>query len=197
MAYIENLHAPDISDLGPSLVARTARAMISRGGTSMESSNAFRLITGFLITTDKAIREYCAGRATLLDYCSNSKGLDQLQDGLGRFETCILTAKRALRFLEKLSAHPDSPKLERTLRRLSGKFGETLIPIRNTIEHIDEEIGKETQLTPGMAHLLSIDRSGEYLDISEHKISLIDLAKILRHLHLVGRELLSNLPPKI
>ena len=194
MPYITECKAPDIADLGSTLFSRTITGLVFHGRKHPESDCASRLMTGYLIVVDKAVREYTAGRNALMTYAKSENKTSQLLEGLGRFETCIHSAKRAFRFLERMAATPESPAVDRTLRRLIRSRERTLTHIRDAIEHIDEDITAETGLVVGMAHLLAINHDGDYLEISSHRLALVDLAKVVRSLHQAGCELLAELP---
>lgn len=143
MPYITECKAPDISDLGATLLARSMIGLVSHGRVQPESPVASRLLTGYLLTTDKAVREFIAGRDTLIAYSRSSNETSLLVEGLGRYETCINATKRAFRFIEGMANHRESPDVDRTLRRLLQNWGRTLTPIRDAIEHIDGDIRAE------------------------------------------------------
>jgi hypothetical protein len=195
MTYITECKAPDISDLGESLLGRTITSLVFQGRKPPDSSIALRLLTGFLVVTDKAIREYSAGRATLIEYSGSQNTTRLFVEGLGRFETCIHSAKRGFRFLERMGSQSELPSVSRTLRKLMGNWEKSITPIRNAIEHIDDDIAAETALPIGTPHLLAMNHEGDCLEIARHNIKLDDLAKVLRALHRVARELLEALPP--
>lgn len=197
MPYISDLKAPDITDLGATLFSRTTVGLVFQGLALPESPSAARLLTAYFSVVDKAVREYSDGRITLIAYANSSNDSQLMGEGLGRFETCIQSAKRAFRLLEKLKSHPESPAIDRTLRRLIQSQEQILITIRNTIEHIDDEIMSETTLIPGMAHILTINHDGDYLEITSHRLTFVHLAVALRNLHKLGCELLETLSASV
>ena len=194
MPYFTQLDAPDLMRLGAPLAARLMTALLFHGRESPTDESVSRLLTGYVMVTDKAIREYQAGREVLLAYSSSNNQTLLMFDGVGRMETSINSAKRALRFLGRLSTSKSSLLIDRTLRRLSQNAEKTLTPIRDAIEHIDSDIMQTTKLRPGEAHLLAIDHDGQYLEIGRHRMTFVSLANALTTLHQTGIGLLDSLP---
>ncbi len=194
MPYFTELIAPDLSDLGESLATRMVVALLFHGKNSPESTAESRLLTGFVMVSDKALREYKAGRECLILYAKSANQLHLMFEGVGRMETCINSAKRAFRFLEKLSARPNSVQVGRTLRRLLQGWETSLTPVRDAIEHIDRDVVRGEGINPGDAHLLAMSKDGAHLELAHHRLSLNDLAKAMRGLHRAGVELLASLP---
>jgi hypothetical protein len=194
MPYFTELNAPDLSDVGEPLATRMIVALLFHGKESPANAAESRLLTGFVMVTDKALREYKAGRETLILYSKSANQMALMFEGVGRMETCISSTKRAFRFLERLAALPATVQVDRTLRRLVQSWENSLTPIRDAIEHIDGDIVSENGIKPGDAHLLAMSNDGEHLEIFTHRLSLSDLAKALRSLHRAGLEILGSLP---
>jgi hypothetical protein len=194
MPYFTDLAAPDLSDVGEPLATRMILALLFHGKESPASAAESRLLTGFVMVTDKALREYKSGREALILYSKSANQMGLMFEGVGRMETCISSAKRAFRFLERLVALPATVQVDRTLRRLVRSWENSLTPIRDAIEHIDGDIISESGIKPGDAHLLAMSKDGEHLELLTHRLSLNDLAKALRSLHRAGLELLGSLP---
>ena len=192
MTYISECNAPDLTDLGATLLSRTINGIVFQGHKIPQSESASRLHTAYVSVVDKAIREYSAGRETLIAYSKSRNETKLFIEGLGRLETCINSSKRAFRLLDRMSHHPDSPSLDRTMKRLLKSWEKTITPIRDAIEHIDGDIAADNVLKTGMAHLLAMNHEGDTLDIASHKLKLVDLAKVLRALHKAGCEMLSS-----
>lgn len=194
MPYISECKAPDLSSLGPTLLSRMITGLVFQGRKPPTSESASRLLTAYLSIVDKAVREYSAGREILIAYSKSKNESRLFTEGLGRFETCINSTKRAFRIVERMSAHPDSPTIERTMRRLLKSMAKTITSIRDSIEHIDGDIAAEDVLKTGMAHLLTMNHEGDTLEIANHKLQLADLAKVVSALHKAGCDLLNALP---
>ena len=75
MPYFTELVAPDLSDLGGSLVERMTIALLFHGKNSPADAAEDQLLTGFVAVSDKALREYKAGRECLILY---SKSANQM-----------------------------------------------------------------------------------------------------------------------
>lgn len=194
MSYITECKAPDLSDLGATLHSRLVTGLLFHGRKQPSAESASRLLTGYLVVTDKTVREYCAARACLIAYSKSANQTSLFIEGLGRFETCLSSSKRAFRLVDRMAAHSESLSVDRTLRKLLKSWERTVTPFRDAIEHIDGEIAAENVLVSGMAHLLMINHDGDTLEIADHKIALVDLAKVVRHLHQAGCNLIAALP---
>lgn len=198
MPYITECRAPHISDLGATLLSRFHTGVIFGGRKQPELESVSRLLTGYLFVVDKASREYSAGREALTAYARSENQSSLLFfEALGRFETCIHSAKRAFRYLERLTSHREGLAIEKTLRRLLHNWDNTLTSIRDEIEHMDKDIAAESLIAAGMSHLLIINSAGDQLEIASHRISLADLARVVRRLHEAGCELIDLLPKNI
>lgn len=193
MTYISECKAPEISELGASLLSRTLNGVIFQGHLFPENPTAHRLLTAYFLTTDKAVREYSQGRAALVSYIASSNQTELLVEGLGRFETCISATKRALRLLDKIKAHPQSPTVEKTTVKFLQNHSNSITAIRNAIEHIDNEIVSDSITSTDMAHILAIDHGGSTLEISVYKLGLSDLCLVVRKLHQAGVALIESL----
>ena len=148
------------------------------------------------MVTDKAIREYKAGRETLAAYSKSQNELLIMFDGVGRMETCIGSAKRALRLLGRIGTTKSRLAVDRTLRKLAQSPEKAITSIRDAIEHIDGIIVDATTLKPGDAHLLAIDHAGKNLEIGTERMTFDALAASLRSLHNTGVQMLEALPSR-
>ena len=113
-----------------------------------------------------------------------------LVEGLGRFETCINSTKRAMRILHRLTSTRQKIGIDRTLRGLLQSHERVLTRFRDAIEHIDEQI---TGLSSGQPHLLAIDRQGKCLEIADERLSLVQLASAVRSLYRAAVDILGNI----
>lgn len=194
MPYFNELHAPDLDDLAPPLAARLINRLLFYGQDAPTDPTVSRLLTGYVMVTDKAVREYIAGRATLIAYSKSQNELFIMFDGVGRMETCISSAKRALRVLGRIGTTKSQLAVDRTLRRLAQSPEKAITSIRDAIEHIDGIIVDGPTLKPGDAHLLAIDHAGQHLEIGTERLTFHALAASLRSLHKVGFQMLEALP---
>lgn len=158
-----------------------------------DSAATSRLLLAYLVIVDKAVREYAAGRQHLIRYASDG-GSDWFVEGLGHFENCINSAKRALRLLERLGSQADVPRFDRVLRKLAQNYNQSITAVRDAIEHIDADIISPVGLLEGHPHLLSVEPNGENLRIGEHVLSLVQLHRTLNALFRAGTEMVHALP---
>ncbi len=116
MTYINKLVAPELNDEKSSLRAHLVLKKVFHAKQSPIDEVISRLFLALLVIIDKSVREYCAGREQLLLYINSENQTGLLFDGLGRFENCIATLKRAYRLLDRLKNYPESPKYSRSLK---------------------------------------------------------------------------------
>jgi hypothetical protein len=184
--WLNAFEAPDLSGFhGPIVNQYWMSVLFHRAGSDDDVARAY--VHNLIHATDKAIREYNAGRATLLEYAGSRDRAALLIEGLGRFETCINSAKRALRFVDRLAAHPVGPEVDRAVRHLLESYGHCLTPLRDAIEHMDNFV-VSGELPPGANQILGVDHDGRYLEIADHRLPFHDLANLLRRLHSLASE---------
>jgi hypothetical protein len=187
MPYIKKCRAPDLSEFRTPVISEYAWRLVFQGaGTSDRRAGSF--VINFILSVDKAVREYNAGRELLVEYAASSNRTSLLIEGLGRFETCINSTKRALRFIARQATHQAGPEVERLTRRLLRNHEKLITSIRDSIEHMDESV-QTGELKEGEPHALDISPDSEFLEIASYRLSLASLAQILRHLRGLASEL--------
>ena len=167
--------------------------MLFHAKLSPSDEKTSRLFMMFLLIVDKAAREYIAGHDSLTAYINSTNKTDFLIDGLGRYETCVVTLKRAYKLLDRLKNQQDSPVFNRQLRKLIETWEKPVTDVRNAIEHMDEKILKN-ELANGEAHLLSVDVTGNFLELTKYKISFTTVYNAVKNLHLAGIDMIEKLP---
>ena len=186
MPYITQCVAPDVASLAATPLWRAEFvALIFDAQMPMPSVKASRLFTCYLLVVDKVVREYVAGRELLIAYTKSNNETKLYIEGLGRFETCINSIKRALRLLDRISRNNESPPVNKTLRDFLDSLDKSFTDTRDAIEHMDEFI-VDGVLGDGEAHLLVAEPSGEYLEISKCRLSYYSLHKVVSKLHQAG-----------
>ena len=135
-----------------------------------------------------------AARHRINDHMVANGGIQAYVEGVGHFETCINSAKRALRALGRLGTQPDAPAIDRTIRRLAQSWASTITDLRDAIEHIDSDIVSGAGVLEGDPHLLTIDKSGENLEIGSYRISVTRLHGVVKALHAAGLAIIHSLP---
>jgi hypothetical protein len=101
-------------------------------------------------------------------------------------ELSILSLRRAVRCLERLIASRDVPALDRLLKRRIENATKALLPVRNTIEHIDEEVNRG--LADQQPHTLRISDDGQTATIAGQVLPLDDLHRCITLLRQVAHE---------
>ena len=97
------------------------------------------LFTNFCRLTDKALREYDAARAELLQYASHHDGplwTSPYLRAVDHMENCVSATHRAVLNARALQAN----KIGRAGPRLTPREEQRLAYVRNTIEHSDEKL---------------------------------------------------------
>ena len=189
VTYIDKCRAPDLSDLNTPVMANYFLNRVFAGcGTSDRKADSFVIL--YILAVDKAVREYNAGGELLTEYAASENRMSLYIEALGRYETCINSAKRALRYVGRLSAHPGGPEVERSVRRLLDNHGKVVTPLRDAIEHMDDRVQKD-QLADGEPHTLMVSHDSRYLEIADDRLALKQLAVLLRRLRELAVELAS------
>lgn len=192
MTFITNLTAPELTEAKNSLRAQFLLKLIFNAKQNPSDIMTSRLFMALLVIVDKASREYVAGRESLITYIGSTNKTSLFIEGLGRYETCIVTLKRAYRLLDRLKSQPESPVFNRLLRKLIENREQSVTDIRNAIEHMDEKI-INNEFADGEAHILSIDNAGEFLVLASHKLAFIDVHCAIKNLHLAGLAMIEAL----
>ena len=148
-------------------------------------------VHSFILGTDKALRAYNAGRILLLKYTQFRNSTVLLLHGLSEFETCITTVKRCLSLADRMASHPENPEIERTVRRLLDSYQRTVRPIRDAIEHMDEDIARG-EVRPGDPLILAVSQDGAFLEIGQYRLGFVALGACLSQLHALALALASR-----
>jgi hypothetical protein len=187
MPYIKECRAPDLSEFRSPVLSEFVLRHVFQGA-EIGDRRARSFVINFILSVDKAVREYNAARELLTEYVASSNRTSLLVEGLGRFETCINSTKRAIGFINRLAAHQAGPEVERLTRRWLKGHESMLTPIRNAIEHMDEMI-QSGGVREGDPHALSISSDSEFLQIANHRLPLSSLAEMLRRLRVLASQL--------
>lgn len=101
---------------------------------------------------------------------------------IDHMENCISSIRRSLRYLDYLIGNSDGLLVDRTIRRSIDAYKTDLIDIRNSIEHLDNDIHKGEILNKKTVMIkISTDEKGIILgDIS---LSFSSLSAILKNLN--------------
>ena len=152
----------------------------------------------FARLVDKAIYEYGMARKAILAQITEEKRSCEEMAQTGRLlfvlafvdhlENCINAVNRALKLIERMKAEPILSGVPRELRRALAAHSASLPDVRNTFEHMDEQI-RDDKITDGQPVMLSIGEDGDRAIIGSHELLFTDVATTLRKLHKIGQQL--------
>lgn len=194
MAYLERFESPELPSGASTLQSQLEFGMVFHARQVPPSPSTTRLLTTFMITTDKATRKYSAGCRRINDHMDAGGGIQAFTEGVGHFENCINSAKRALRALERLGTQQNGPVIDRTIRKLAQSQTRAITDLRDAIEHMDADIVTGAGIPEGDPHLLTVNKQGDHLEIGAHQISIITLQSVVRALHSAGSAIIQSLP---
>jgi len=136
---------------------------------------------------DLAVAEYQSGRQLVFRFWSTRDrlALGAMIRSVGYFEACISTLKHTINYLKKIRGYPSFQKdlknlLPRTLTVLSGETERKISGLRNSIQHLENQI-QRGKVTEGQAVYLKPDQ--DRLELGGHYILYSDLATWLTDLH--------------
>lgn len=196
MAYLERFEPPDLPSGASTLRSQLELGMVFHARQVPPSPTTTRLLTTYMITTDKTAREYAAGCRRIKDHMDAGGGIQAFVEGVGHFENCINSAKRALRALGRLGTQQDGPVIDRTIRKLAQSQSTAITDLRDAIEHMDADIVTGAGIPEGDPHLLTVSKEGDQLEIGAYRISIIALQSVIRALHSAGSAIIQALPTR-
>lgn len=121
-------------------------------------------------------------------------GIQAFFEGVGHFENCINSAKRALRALGRLGTQQDGPVIDRAIRKLAQSQATAITNLRDAIEHMDADIVTGAGIPEGDPHLLTVSKEGDQLEIGGYRISIIALQSVIKALYSAGFAMIQALP---
>ena len=191
MTWIAQCDAPDLEHLSTPVISTYLLNLIflDRGGSNNLQVRTY--VHAFILCTDKAIRAYCLGRGFFSQYVASRNRTTLLFQGLAEFETCISTVKRCLSLADRMATHSDNPDIDRTTRRLLVSYQARIRPIRDAIEHMDDDIARGASLPGGPLFLFACP-DGSGLTIATNTLSFITLARTIERLHDIALSLASR-----
>ena len=163
MTWITQCSAPDLTGLFIPVLANYFLNVVFVGAGGSNDLTVRSYVHIFIVTTDKALRHYNAGRQLLVD-CIASSNRTILVERVGHFETCVSTVKRSLALADKMAAHPENPEIDRTSRRLLDSCHAQVRPLRDAIEHMDQDVARG-EAQSGTPQMLFVSPDGSRLDI--------------------------------
>lgn len=192
MAYAQTFNPPDLPADAGTLRHQLENALLFQGLHAPANTTNSRLVLSFLLTADKASREYISGCNRMREQMANG-GTQALAEAVGAFENCINATKRSLRLMDRLGRRQDGVEISRHVKKLAQNAGSALTDVRDGIEHIDADIVSGEGLQPGDAHMLMITKAGDALEIGSNKISFVALCATVKALNTAGSEIINCL----
>jgi len=191
MMRITQCLAPDLTGLSVPVLANYFLNATFSGTGGSDDPTVRSFVHMFIVTTDKALRHYNAGRQLLHDYIASSNRTMILVEGVGHFETCISTVKRSLALADRMAANSKNPDIGRTSRRLLDSYHIQIRPLRDAIEHIDQDVARGG-VQSGSPQMLSVSTDGSCLVIGSHTLTFAQLSMTLNELHALSSALASR-----
>lgn len=184
----ESCGMPDLSDLHR-LNLRMLSLMFGSAVEPVTHSQRLHLLR----LVDRAILDYLQARAGVLaQIAERQRPVEELTNGrqiymFGVFdalESCVITTRRALRFLDRLAQSQDALPIPRDLRRFVTATAKPIVDFRNALEHLDEGI-REEAIEAGVPIVIVLDPRTETISIGSAQLRVQTLASVLRKLHAV------------
>jgi hypothetical protein len=176
---------PDLSGLDALTNRLLVQVIIGDPGIGKEAAlyrrNLVRLV-------DKAVREYNEARkAILADITERGMYFISFTDHI---ETCINATARLFKLLERIKSEKEAPAFPRELRRLVETKSKSIANIRDTVEHVDEQI-HNGEIAPGQPIMLTVGGNDESIVIGNYEIKFEELAMVLRKIHEIAQYILT------
>ena len=197
MPYPPECKMPDLSNLETLTNRLIVQALIGEPGITRKVSvyrkNCIRLI-------DKALLEYGKAREVILDQIAEANRPAKEMKKTGRYinvfgftnriENCINALCRIYKLLERIKTEKNSPSIPREIRKLVETESQSVVTLRNTVEHIDELIRKD-ELAPNKPIMLAITKDSDGVRISHYDIKFTDLAELIKNIHEIGEYIMT------
>ena len=168
---------------------------IAGGGFKDQSLNS--LASVFIRKVDLAAYEYTVARHYWQLHGTRDDAAGTVVLGIpaagDHLELCVLSLRRAVRCFDRIRRSKLFPQLDRLLKRRIEHAVLDLAEIRNTIEHIDDEIAAGLDHDEPHTLLLSLD--GRSASISDARLSIDSLYNCITLLQEVAKALASHRVP--
>ena len=191
-------HMPDLTPHCPPLVPSMLLVATFIGDGPL-SRNAGLHRKTFVRLVDKAIAEYAKARVALIDQIDECRRTPDEMARTGRLismfafvdhmENCLNASRRLLASLDGLKNEQSVRGIERTDRRKIEVGGRDIREVRNTVEHMEQRIGRG-DVHYGEPIALCLSEDGQAVSVAETSLRLDTLASVLRGLHSIGKGLL-------
>jgi len=197
MAIPAECKMPDLSDLDSLTNRLIVQALIGEPGLSQKTRLYRR---NFIRLVDSALREYHEARELILAQIAELNRSPEEMTRAGRIiylftfpdhiETCINAARRLYKLLRRIKSEKESPVLPRELRRQVETAENTIIDIRDSIEHIDDLI-LNGEIAKGKPVMATGSENWDALVVANYELKFEKLAIVLRAMHKIALYLLT------
>lgn len=182
---------------GPGLIPRLIATAAGAGvkGIGEAEGKHIRVLAHVV---DKAIREYITAREhVLLQVGEPDRSHAELLEGrhlyifgiAGHLETCINSVRRASRHLEAIRRVGGFLSVDRQTKRVLEWDSRSVREMRDSIEHLDEDIQRRSFDGP---LLLSLGEDASTVALGDRTLRLDTLASVLERLHSVTVDLIGQ-----
>ena len=197
MALPSECKMPDLSGLDSLMNRLIVQALIGEPGLSQKTRLYRR---NFVRLVDRALMEYQEARELIFAQIAemNRSSKEMIRDGRSIYlftfpdhiETCINAVRRLYKLLERIKTKKQSPGLPRELRRQVETIEETIVDIRDAIEHMDELI-HNSELAAGKPIMAAGSENWDAVVVSNYELKFEDLAIVLRKMYEIALYLLT------
>lgn len=196
MEFPSECKMPDLSTLEPLWTRLVPLLLVGAPGLSKSTGLYLR---EYVRLVEKALREYCEARNAILEVVAeiNDKGETPKQNARLAFvflfadhmETCIDAIRRIYHLMNGIvRIKEDSTLVPKELRKLVLTDYEPIRGIRDTIQHLDEDI--RDGIPPGKPVMLAVNDNADGIVISSHEMKFDQMAMVLRRMHEIALHIL-------
>lgn len=198
MAIPSECKMPDLSGLDSPFIGRLfVQLLVGDRGLSRKAGLYRR---NFIRLVDKALSEYDEAREIILAQIAESNRPPEEMSKDGRrlymvaftdyIEDCINAVRRLYMLIERFKSEKESPVLPRELRKLVETKMKSIVDIRHAVEHMDERI-QNGEIALGRPIMLTINKNGDGVIVSNYEIKFEELAMVLRTMHEIALYILT------
>jgi hypothetical protein len=189
MRFPSECKMPDLSNLEPLWNRLLTLLLIGAPGLNKKTTLYLR---EYIRLVEKALKEYGEARNVILEVIEeiNYKGKTPKQNARlayaftfpNHMETCIDAIRRIYRLIDGISGiKEDAALVPRELRKLVSTRSKSIISMRNTVQHLDRDIGKG--IPSGKPIMLAVNDNADGILISSHEMKFDQIAIVLKRMH--------------
>jgi hypothetical protein len=179
---------PSLAGLTPAFPRLVFEIGLAGGGPQDRKGRLH--VVNFLRTADLAVAEYENARLAL-EASVASEGEPRLLhafSAIDHLESCIISAKRSIDGLRRISRYALAPHIPRDLRKKTEAYSNDVAQVRSAVVHMDNLISSG-ELEDGQPVALVVAHDGASATIASHQIQFDTLASLLTDLNRLAHEL--------